>query len=56
LVNAGLTLWVFGTQPQFIGLGASMGLLVGFAVLSGLARVSRRKWLAETAAPAAKAP
>ncbi|HWQ54936.1 MAG TPA: lipid II flippase MurJ [Bryobacteraceae bacterium] len=40
--NVLLTLWVRDPQPHLIGLGASLGLLAGFAVLFGLARSSRR--------------
>jgi len=34
-------------QPEFIGLGASVGLLSAFAVLFALARARRTRWLAE---------
>ena len=34
-------------QPEFIGLGASVGLLCAFAVLFALARARRTRWLAE---------
>jgi len=45
-VNVAVTLWLGAPGPQFIGLGASLGLLAGFVVLFGLARAGRRKWLA----------
>jgi putative peptidoglycan lipid II flippase len=45
--NVVLTRWLRHPQPQFIGLGASLGLLAGFAVLFGLAHANRRKWMAQ---------
>ncbi len=44
-VNVVLTLGVFDPYPQFLGLGASLGLLAAFLVLAALARASRRRWL-----------
>jgi hypothetical protein len=38
-------LWLDSSKPQLIGLGPSLGLLVGFAVLLAMARANRRRWL-----------
>lgn len=43
--NVALTLWLHSRQPQLIGLGASLGLLTGFAVLFAMAHTNRRRWL-----------
>jgi putative peptidoglycan lipid II flippase len=45
LFNVTLTLWLHSYKPQLIGLGASLGLITGFAVLFALAHANRRKWL-----------
>src|SRR5208283_2397918 len=39
--------WVHSHQPQWIGLGASLGLLAGFATLFVVMHVNRRRWLAQ---------
>jgi putative peptidoglycan lipid II flippase len=46
-VNVTLTLWLHSYEPRLIGLGASVGLLTGFAVLFTMAHASRRRWLAQ---------
>ena len=46
LVNVALTLWLRSSKPQLIGLGASVGLMVGFLALFGAAHASRRRWMA----------
>jgi len=46
LVNVALTLWLHSAKPQLIGLGASVGLMVGFLVLFGAAHASRKRWMA----------
>ena len=51
LINAAISLGLHDARPQFIGVGASVGLLAGFALLFGLAHARRGKWLAG-AAPA----
>ena len=51
LINAAISLSLSDARPQFIGVGASVGLLAGFALLFGLAHARRGKWLAG-AAPA----
>jgi putative peptidoglycan lipid II flippase len=45
ICNVTLTLWLDSSKPQLIGLGPSLGLLVGFAVLLAMARANRRRWL-----------
>jgi hypothetical protein len=40
-----LTLWLHPHQPQWIGVGASLGLLAGFATLFVMTRVNRQRWL-----------
>jgi len=47
IFNVTLTVWLHNDQPQFLGLGASMGLLLGFAALFAMARASRGRWLAQ---------
>lgn len=47
LVNAGLTLRLGTSQPEWIGAGASIGALSGFAVLFLLVLWNRRRWLDE---------
>ncbi|MGC9949960.1 MAG: lipid II flippase MurJ [Bryobacteraceae bacterium] len=45
LVNVALTLWFRWLQPQWIGLGASLGLMAGFLALFAAAHASRKRWL-----------
>lgn len=45
LVNVALTLWLDSAAPQLIGLGASVGLMVGFLVLFGAVHASRKRWM-----------
>ncbi|MGO9257919.1 MAG: murein biosynthesis integral membrane protein MurJ [Bryobacteraceae bacterium] len=47
LLNAAITLRSGSFQPERIGLGASVGLLAGFAVLFVTMRINRRRWLEE---------
>lgn len=60
LVNVALTLWLRSLNPQWIGLGASVGLLIGFLVLFAAAHASRKQWMAAliptSACPTARAP
>ena len=44
-VNAALTLGLALTRPQWIGAGASVGALTGFALLSLIVRMKRRGWM-----------
>jgi hypothetical protein len=34
-------------HPEYLGLGASVGLISGFAVLFAVTHASRRRWLAQ---------
>jgi putative peptidoglycan lipid II flippase len=45
ICNVALTLWLHSSQPQLIGLGASLGLLMGFLVLFAMAHTHRARWL-----------
>jgi hypothetical protein len=47
LFNVTLTLWLHPRQPQWIGVGASLGLLAGFAALFVVMHANRRRWLAQ---------
>lgn len=49
VVNCGLTLGLHSSNPQWIGLGSSVGLMAGFIALFAAAHTSRRRW---TPAPA----
>ena len=46
VVNAVFTLSLADPSPQLLGVGASAGLLAGFAVLFALAHGGRKRWLA----------
>jgi putative peptidoglycan lipid II flippase len=50
--NLGLALILRSPEPQWIGMGASLGFLIAFVVLFSLVRVNRRRWLEEAAARA----
>jgi putative peptidoglycan lipid II flippase len=45
LVNVVLTVKLRVIRPEYLGLGASAGLMAGFAMLFMLAHTSRRRWL-----------
>ncbi|SPE30977.1 Virulence factor MVIN family protein [Candidatus Sulfopaludibacter sp. SbA6] len=47
LLNVTLTLRVHSFKPGLLGVGSSLGLLAGFAVLFLMMRANRGKWLAE---------
>jgi len=47
LLNTAITLRVHSFRPEWIGLGASAGLLAGFAVLFVTIHANRRRWLAQ---------
>ena len=47
LVNAAFTLRLATSQPQWIGAGASVGAISGFAVLFLLVLLNRKSWLEE---------
>lgn len=45
LLNVVITLRLRSFRPEWIGLGASLGLLAGFVVLFVIAHAGRRRWL-----------
>jgi putative peptidoglycan lipid II flippase len=47
LCNLAMLLSIPTQQPEFIGMGASVGLLSAFALLFAMAHARRAKWLAE---------
>jgi putative peptidoglycan lipid II flippase len=49
ICNLGFVLLVRSPEPQWIGVGASLGFLMAFVLLFVLVRVSRRRWLEEAA-------
>lgn len=49
IFNLGFVLLLRKPGPQWIGVGASLGFLIAFLVLSVLVRVNRRRWLEELA-------
>jgi putative peptidoglycan lipid II flippase len=46
-LNVTITLTLHSLQPQLLGLGTSIGLMVGFAALFLMMRANRKRWLAE---------
>jgi hypothetical protein len=47
IINVAITVEVGPLHPEYLGLGASVGLISGFAVLFVMAHASRRRWLAQ---------
>ena len=45
LINVIITLRVGAFRPEYLGLGASAGLMAGFAVLFVIAHTGRKRWL-----------
>jgi putative peptidoglycan lipid II flippase len=45
LLNVAITLHLRSFRPEWIGLGASLGLMAGFVVLFAIAHTGRRRWL-----------
>jgi putative peptidoglycan lipid II flippase len=45
LLNVAITLRLHSHRPEWLGLGASVGLFTGFAVLFAIAHAGRRRWL-----------
>jgi putative peptidoglycan lipid II flippase len=45
LLNVIVTLRLHSFRPEWIGLGASLGLMAGFLVLFAIAHAGRRRWL-----------
>ena len=50
LLNVAITLRLRSFRPEWIGLGASIGLMAGFVVLFAIAHTGRRRWLEPGAA------
>jgi len=44
-LNVALTLRLQSSRPELVGLGASVGLLAGFAALFAIAHAERRRWM-----------
>jgi hypothetical protein len=44
-VNIVLTVRAGSFRPELLGLGASIGLMIGFLVLFAIAHTSRKGWL-----------
>jgi putative peptidoglycan lipid II flippase len=49
IFNLGFVLLVRSPEPQWIGLGASLGFLIAFVLLFSLMRANRRRWLEQAA-------
>ena len=49
ICNLGFVLLVRSPQPQWIGVGASLGFLIAFVLLFSLMRMNRGWWLKEAA-------
>ena len=47
LINMAVSFAMGESRPQYIGIGASVGLLAGFLLVFGLAHARRRTWLGE---------
>jgi putative peptidoglycan lipid II flippase len=47
IINVAITVQVGPLHPEYLGLGASVGLISGFAVLFVMAHAGRRRWLAQ---------
>jgi len=43
--NITLTLWLHSYRPQLIGIGSSIGLVIGFVFLFVLAHANRKRWV-----------
>jgi putative peptidoglycan lipid II flippase len=49
IFNLGFVLLVRSSEPQWIGLGASLGFLIAFVLLFSLMRANRTRWLEQAA-------
>ena len=47
ILNVSLTLWLHSSRPELLGVGSSLGLLAGFAVLLTAIRSHRARWIKE---------
>ncbi len=47
LINVAITVRIGPLHPEYLGLGASIGLMCGFLVLFAIAHTSRKRWLAQ---------
>ena len=47
LINIALTMRIGSFRPEFLGLGATVGLVAGFVVLFVVAHSNRKRWLDE---------
>jgi len=47
LVNTTICMRLGAARPEYIGLGASVGLFAGFVVLFVMAHISRKQWLSQ---------
>ena len=47
LVNASISVRLGPARPEYLGLGSSVGLIAGFAVLFAITHITRRNWLAQ---------
>ncbi len=45
IFNVAFTLWMHSFRPHWIGLGSSIGLMLGFVVLFALAHSNRKRWV-----------
>jgi putative peptidoglycan lipid II flippase len=45
MFNVALTLWMHSFRPEWIGLGSSLGLAIGCAVLFLVVRANRKRWV-----------
>ena len=45
MVNILLTVRMGSFRPEYLGLGASIGLMAGFLVLFAMAHAGRKRWL-----------
>ncbi len=43
--NVAFTLWMRSSEPQWLGVGASLGLLLGFVVLFTMVHAGRKRWV-----------
>jgi hypothetical protein len=49
IFNLGFALLVRSPEPQWIGVGASVGFLIAFVLLFLMVRMNRQRWLEDAA-------